>query len=119
MFYLFLGYVITQFYAIAEVFASNNIAPSAMFFALIVFIIWSFIPVLGYALARKLKAPGYSNKMILIGAGITIALFENGLTYFNFLTDAQHDIGTAIVFSLFFAFAYSNKFIGAEQKLTQ
>ena len=106
MLYLFLGYVITQFYAIAEVFSRTDIAPSAMFFALIVFIIWSFLPVLGYALAKNFGALGHSNHTVLILAGVIIALLENGLSYFNFLSDKQHDIGTAIVFTLFFAFAY-------------
>jgi len=116
MLYLYLGYVITQFYAIADVFSSNNIAPSAMFFSLVVFVIWSFIPVLGYTLAKSLGALGHSNKFVLLIAGVTIALIENGFTYFNLLTDKQYDIGTAIVFILFFLFAYLPI---KEQKLTK
>lgn len=106
MLYLYLGYVVTQFYAIADVFSKNTVAPSAIFFSLVVFIIWSFIPVLGYLFAKGIGAKGYANKVTLLVGGVVIALIENSLTYFNLLNDKQYNIGTAIVFLLFFLFAY-------------
>jgi len=106
MLYLYLGYVVTQLYAIIGVFTKNTVAASAIFFSLVVFVIWSFIPILGYAFAKAIGAPGQTNKVILLMAGISFALIENGLTYFNFLTEQQHNIGTAIVFLLFFLCAY-------------
>lgn len=54
MLYLYLGYVVTQLYAIAEVFSKNTMAPSALLFSLVVFVIWSFIPVLAYLLAKAM-----------------------------------------------------------------
>jgi len=106
MLYLYLGYVVTQFYSIIDVFSKNNVAASAIFFSLVVFVIWSFIPVLGYPIARAVGAKGNASKTTLLVAGVAIALTENGLTYFNLLSDKQYNIGTAIVFSLFFFFAY-------------
>jgi hypothetical protein len=106
MLYLYLGYVVTQLYAIADVFTKNTVAPSAIFFSLVVFAVWSFIPVLGYFFAKMLGAPGHKSKMVLLVMGITIALIENGFTYFNILTDKQFNIGTALVLLLFFLIAY-------------
>jgi hypothetical protein len=104
--YLYLGYVVTQFYALVDVFTKNTVAPSAIFFSLVVFVIWSFIPVLGYLLAKSIGAKGYASKLNLFIGGIVIALIENGLTYFNLLSQQQYNIGTAIVFLLFFLIAY-------------
>ena len=71
------------------------------------FAIWSkFIPILGYAFAKTIGAHGQTNKVTLLVAGISIALIENGLIYFNLLSQQQHNIGTAIVFLLFFLCAY-------------
>jgi len=98
--------IATQLYAIIGVFTKNTVAPSAIFFSLIVFAIWSFIPILGYAFAKATDAHGHTNRVTLLLAGISIALIENGLTYFNLLTQQQHNIGTAIVFLLFFLCAF-------------
>lgn len=40
--------MVTQLYAIADLFSKNTVAPSTILFSLVVFVIWSFIPVLGY-----------------------------------------------------------------------
>lgn len=106
MLYLYLGYVFTQFYSIVGVFSKNDVAPSAIFFSLLVFIIWSFIPVLGYRIAKAIGAKGYANKVALLISGVVIALIENSFTYFNLLSDKQYNIGTAIVCVLFFMIAY-------------
>jgi len=106
MLYLYLGYVLTQFYAIAEVFSKNTVAPSAVFFSLIVFVIWSFMPVLGYLFAKAIGAKGFANKSTLLIAGVVVALIENGLVHFNILDDKQLNTGTAIVLLLFFLIAY-------------
>ena len=106
MLYLYLGYVVIQLYAIVGVFSKNTVAASAMFFSLVVFVIWSFIPILGYALAKAIGAHGHNNKLTLFVSAIIIALIENGLTYFNLLSNKQYNIGTTIVFLLFFLVAY-------------
>jgi len=106
MLYLYLGYVVTQFYAIADVFSKETIAPSALFFSLVVFVIWSFIPVLGYFFAKLLNAKGHATKFTLLVSGVIVALIENSLTYFDILNNKQLNIGTAIVLLLFFLIAY-------------
>lgn len=106
MLYLYLGYVVIQFYAIFNVFTKNTVAPSAIFFSLVVFVIWSFIPIIGYAIAKSFGACGQSNKIILVVSGMIIALVENGLTYFNLIEEQQYNIATIIVFTLFFIVAY-------------
>ncbi|PKG85206.1 hypothetical protein CXF85_06305 [Colwellia sp. 75C3] len=116
MLYLYLGYVVIQLYAIVGVFSKNTLAASALFFSLVVFVIWSFIPILGYALAKAIGAHGHSNKLTLFFSAIIIALIENGLTYFNLLSDKQYNIGTTIVFLLFFLVAYIPL---AKQKITR
>jgi hypothetical protein len=88
------------------VFSKNTVAPSAIFFSLIVFVIWSFIPVLGYLFAKVIGAKGYASKVVLFIAGIVIALIENALTYFYLLKEQQYTIATVIVFLLFFLLAY-------------
>ena len=72
----------------------------------LVLVIWSFIPVLAYLLAKSIGAQGQANKVTLFISGVVIALVEHGFSYFNLLTDKQHDISTAIVFLLFFLVAY-------------
>ncbi len=106
MLYLYLGYVVSQLYAIIGVFTKNTVAASSIFFSLIVFAIWSFIPILGYAFAKAIGAHGHTNPVTLLVLGISIALIENGLTYFNLLTHQQHNISTIIIFILFFLCAY-------------
>lgn len=106
MLYLYVGYVVIQLYAIVGVFSKNTVAASAIFFSIVVFVIWSFIPILGYAFAKAIGAHGQANKLTLFFSGAIIALIENSLTYFNLLSDKQYNVGTIIVFSLFFIIAY-------------
>jgi hypothetical protein len=106
MWYLYLGYVVIQFYAIADVFSRNSLAASAVLFSIVVFLIWSFIPMLGYILAKALGAKGYVNKIPLLLCGVIIGLSENALTYFNLIAEKQYNIGTALVFILCFVIAY-------------
>lgn len=106
MLYLYLGYVVTQFYSIVGVFSKTTVAPSALFFSLVVFVIWSFIPLMGYLLAKKIGAKGHATKVTLLIAGIVIALIENSLTFFNLINEQHYNIGTALVFFLCFIVAY-------------
>jgi len=106
MWYLYLGYVVIQFYAIADVFSRNSLAASAVLFSIVVFIIWSFIPMLGYILAKALGAKGYAKRIPLLLCGVIIGLSENALTYFNLIAEKQYNIGTALVFILCFVIAY-------------
>ena len=103
---LYLGYVLVQSYSLIGKFTQSNMATSAAVFSIIVFIIWSFIPVTGYFLARLLKANGNLNKYLLFFTGGLIAIIENGLFHLNILTYEQSFTGTSIAFLLFFISAY-------------
>lgn len=83
-----------------------SISLSAMFFSVVIVFLWSFIPFIGYWLAKLLKAKGQASKYILFIFGIGIGIIEHSLFYFNFLTNKQSAIGTLIVFILFFIVAY-------------
>jgi len=103
---LYFGYLAVQTFGIIDVFLRNTIAPSAAFFSIIVFIIWSFIPLLGYLLAKALGARGTTSKPLLFIAGSSIALFENSWFYFDLFTKGQDLFATVIVFILFFVLAF-------------
>jgi len=103
---LYFGYLVVQTYGIIDVFLKNTIAPSAAFFSIIVFIIWSFIPLLGYLLAKSLGAKGITSKPLLVILGISVALFENSWFYFDWFVKGEDFYATALVFSIFFILAY-------------
>lgn len=106
MLYLYLGYFVVQFIPLIERLFFSNISISAMFFSIVVFFLWSFIPMLGYLLAKLLKANGNLNKYFLFGFGAGAGLIENGLYYFDILTHDENVIVTLLVCLLFFICAF-------------
>ncbi|TWX59560.1 hypothetical protein [Colwellia hornerae] len=104
--YLYIGYSLVKFYSVVNVLSQQSLALSAFVFSIVVFLIWSFIPVLGYLLAKLIGAKGRSNGYILFIIGIGVGLLENALFYFNILTPYQGDMGTLIVMGVFFITAY-------------
>jgi len=104
--YLYLGYLLVHFYPLIIKLFELNISISAIFFSIIIVFIWSFIPFLGYWLAKLFKAKGKVSKYILFTFGIGIGLIENSLFYFDFLTNKQTIFGTFVAFFLFFIVAY-------------
>jgi hypothetical protein len=104
--YLYLGYFLVKFYSVFEVLSQENIALSALIFSIVVFFVWSFIPVLAYLFAKLIGAKGRSSAMVLFVIGASAALLENALFYFNVLTPYQGDRGTLIVMGIFFITAY-------------
>ena len=119
MLYLYLGYLLVQFYPLIDKLSQSDLPSSALFFSISVFVIWSFIPLFGYLAAKLFNAHGRLNNYILIALGLVVGLLEEGLYYFNFLTYKQTNIGTLIAFFLFFIIAYisikktTNKLSGA------
>ena len=105
-FYLYLGYALVKLYSIANSLLNQNLALSALIFSIVVFLVWSFIPVLGYLLAKLIGAKGQSSAKVLLLIGIGAGLFENGLFYYHILTPYQGDIGTIVVMGIFFITAY-------------
>jgi len=104
--YLYLGYSLVKFYSVANVLSQQSLAFSALLFSIVVFFIWSFIPVLGYLFAKLIGAKGQSSAITLLVIGIGAGLLENALFYFKLLTPYQGDMGTLIVMGLFFITAY-------------
>jgi hypothetical protein len=105
-FYLYLGYALVKLYSVANSLLNQNLALSALIFSIVVFFVWSFIPVLGYLLAKLIGAKGQSSAKVLLLIGIGAGLFENGLFYYHILTPYQGDIGTIVVMGIFFITAY-------------
>jgi membrane protease YdiL (CAAX protease family) len=104
--YLYFGYLLVQTCALLMKIIQSNIAMPAIFLSIIVVLIWSFIPFVGYWLARLLNAKGQASKYVLLSFGIGIGFIEQGLFYFDLLANKQNMIGTFIVFILFFMVAY-------------
>ena len=104
--YLYLGYLFVHLPPLIIKLFEASVSFSAILFSIVVIFIWSFIPFLGYCLAKLFNAKGAANKYILFTFGIGIWLIENSLFYFDFLTNNQTIIGTFVAFFLFFIVAY-------------
>lgn len=114
--YLYLGYLLVQLSPLIIKFFQVNLAISSILFSVVIVFIWSFIPFIGYWVAKLFKANGKANKYSLFIFGVGIGIVESSLFYFDFLTNKQANIGTLIAFFLFFVVAYistnKNKFDG-------
>jgi hypothetical protein len=77
-------------------------APSILFFSIMVVFIWSVIPFIGYLLAKMFNANGQISKFILFTFGLSVGLIEISLFYFDVLTKEQNTIGTLLVTIIFF-----------------
>ena len=106
MLYLYLGYVLAQLYAVIEKLLTESISPVAMFFSIVVFIIWSTFPVAGYLLAKAFKAKGNLSNKALLASGFALGFVENILFHFNILPYGWESAGTFIVFGLSFGLAF-------------
>ena len=106
MLYLYLGYVLAHSYAVIEKLVTESISPVAMFFSVVVFIIWSTFPVVGYLLAKAFKAKGNLNNKALLASGFALGFVENILFHFNILPYGWESAGTFIVFGLSFGLAF-------------
>jgi hypothetical protein len=106
MLYLYLGYIFAQSYAVTEKLLTASITPLAMFFSIVVFIIWSTFPVAGYLLGKVFKAKGNLNNKALFASGFSLGFVENILFHFNILPYGWESVGTFIVFALAFGLAF-------------
>jgi hypothetical protein len=106
MLHLYLGYLFIQLFSVVDKVFSGNIATSAMFFSIIVFLIWSFVPILGYVFSKLFRILPSYNKLFFLGYGIFVSLIENGLFYFNILSYEENVLSTSISFALFFIIAF-------------
>ena len=106
MLYLYLGYIFAQSYAVTEKLVTASISPLAIFFSIVVFIIWSIFPVAGYLLAKVFKAKGNLNNKALLASGFALGFVENILFHFNILPYGWESAGTFIVFGMSFGLAF-------------
>ena len=104
--YLYFGYLLVQLYLLMIQIFEFTMSNSAIVFTVVVVLFWSFIPIIGYLLAKLLKANGKVGKYILFTFGFVIALVEKSLFYFEFLIKEQVVIGTFVAFILCFIVAY-------------
>ena len=103
---LYLGYMGVQLYALAKIFYLQSITVAAVFFSLVVFFVWTFIPVIGYIFAKAIGAKGQTNHHALLALGAGTGLVENGLFHFEIMSAGQHDLVTGMVFMIFFVCGY-------------
>ncbi|WP_114326483.1 hypothetical protein [Candidatus Colwellia aromaticivorans] len=117
--HLYFGYLLVQVCLLAVKIFQFNMSISALFFSVVVVLFWSFIPVVGYLLAKLFKANGKVGKYILFTFGFVIALIEKSLFYFEFLTKEQVTIGTFVAFILFFIAAFISMNKTANKQINQ
>lgn len=106
MLYLYLGYIVAQSYAVTEKLVTSSISPLAMFFSIVVFIIWSSFPVAGYLVAKGFNAQGSLNSKALFICGFMLGFVENILFYLDILPYGWESSGSFIVFVMSFALAF-------------
>jgi hypothetical protein len=104
--YLYLGFLLGQSFSVAQVIYSANIPLLTIVFSIIVFLIWSFIPVMGFALARLLGAQLKYTKYWLVALGVMISLIEQLLYHYNVITSKDGYVTMLLTATLFFAVAY-------------
>lgn len=106
MFYLSIGYIVVQFYAVINLLLKETISPYAMLFSIVVLIIYSFLPIIGYLLGRSLFSRMLALRRLatfeLIGLGFSIGLIEKLLFFANILHYKQTYIAITLTSFLFF-----------------
>lgn len=103
---LYLGYFLVKFYSVINIFSQQSMPLSSLIFSIVVFVIWTFIPVLGYLFAKLIGAKGKSSARILFIVGAVLGLFENVLFNFEFFMPYQGDVSIIMVMVLFFITAF-------------
>jgi len=103
---LYFGYVFIQFFPVVNKIYHENISASAVLFSIVVFLIWSFIPIIGFLLSKLFRSPPKPPSVYFISYGALVALIEISLFYFNILNNEQYVIGLGISFTLFFIITF-------------
>ncbi len=85
---------------------SATMSIDAIVFSIVVFLIWSFIPFLGYVIAKMFKAKGRSSGLFLFAYGAAVGLSEKGLLKLDILSIDNQYIGYIGAIVLFTAVAY-------------
>lgn len=106
MLYLYIGFVFAQSFSVAQVIYNANIPPLTIMFSIIVFLVWSLLPLLGYGAARLMGAKLECSKYLLLFLGISISVIEQLLFHFDVLTTVDGYLTTLVTAGLFFAVAF-------------
>lgn len=106
MLYLYLGFLFAQSFSVAQVIYNANIPPLTIAFSIIVFLIWSFFPLLGYGVARLFGAKLECSKYWLLFLGICISVIEQLLFHFEVLTTIDGYFTMLVTAGLFFTIAF-------------
>jgi len=110
MLYLYLGFLLTQSHSVITVIYNANIPLLTIVFSIVVFLIWSLFPVLGYALGRGvthlLNIKSDCNKYVLFALGCSISLIEQTLFHFEVLSLKNEYSAMLITSALFFSAAF-------------
>jgi hypothetical protein len=106
MLYLYFGFLFAQSFSVAQVIYNANIPLLTIVFSIIVFLIWSFFPLLGYGVARTFGARLECSKYLLVFIGICISVVEQLLFHFEVLTTIDGYYTMLVTASLFFAAAF-------------
>jgi hypothetical protein len=106
MLYLYLGFLLAQSHSVIKVIYTADIPLLTILFSIVVFLIWSLFPVLGYALARLIKAKGYCNRYVLFLLGFSISMIEQVLFQLDILNRKDGYATMLVTTSLFFIVAY-------------
>ncbi len=97
MLYLYAGFVFIKTCLAIYILSNVSVATSALFFSMIVLFIWSFFPIIPYALGRVFNTKPMLEPKLLVILGLLIAIIEKGLFHFEILKAEQGTIG--LVFS--------------------
>lgn len=113
---LYLGFLLGQSLSALEVIISSNIPPLMIFFSVVVLVIWSFFPIMGYGLGRILNfyclTPKtqsllrHSSSKVLFAVGLIMSLIERSLYNFKILTDIDGYLGDGYYGLLISAIAF-------------
>ena len=106
MLYLYLGFIFAQSFSVVNVIYNANIPPMTIVFSIIVFLVWSLLPFLGYGLAKLLGAKLECSKLLLVLLGISVSCIEQLLFHFDLLTTMDGYLTTLVTASLFFVTAF-------------
>lgn len=116
MLYLYLGFLLTQSHSVINVIYAADIPLITVIFSIVVFLIWSLFPVLGYGLASVIRYRLIKAKLVqekaslhkyrLFALGCSISLIEQGLFHFDILSRKDGYAAMLVTTGLFFATAF-------------
>ena len=106
MLYLYLGFLIAQSFSVFKVLYNAHLPPLAVAFSITVFLIWTFVPILGYLAAKLIGARPQYNGLSLFLFGLAVCMFEKLLFRFDLLTTTDGFLPMLVTGICFFIIAF-------------